>query len=113
MVMPPIFLMNFVIMHLATISILYHYSHIQRTCYSHWTLVSLQHYYGKAADDFFRKTRTGILRGTFWGLYCDARRQAYTKENIKQAFRTTGIFPFNRNAVLTKLPGGFSLASRA
>jgi hypothetical protein len=64
----------------------------------------LQHFYGKAADDYVRNSRAGILKGTFWGFYREARRKAYTKENIKQAFRATGVSPFNPNAVLTRLP---------
>src|SRR5205807_6777940 len=63
----------------------------------------LQHFYGKAADDYVRNSRSGILKGTFWGFYRDARVQAYTKLNIKNAFRATGIYPFNPNAVLTRL----------
>ena len=64
----------------------------------------LQHFYGKAADDYMRNTRAGILKGTFWGFYRQAREKAYTKQNIKQAFRATGVSPFNPNAVLTRLP---------
>lgn len=64
----------------------------------------LHHFYGKAADDYIRNTHCGILKGTFWGFYRTARKQPYTKLNIKNAFRATGIYPFNPNAVLTRLP---------
>lgn len=65
---------------------------------------SLQHFYGKAADNYIRNSHCGILKGTFWGFYRAARKQAYTKLNIKNAFRATGIYPFNPNAVLTRFP---------
>lgn len=29
----------------------------------------LQHFYGKAADDYVRNSHCGILKGTFWGFY--------------------------------------------
>jgi hypothetical protein len=63
----------------------------------------LQHYYGKAVDDHMRLTRTGIVKGTFLSFYNQARKQAYTPFNIKAAFRKTGIYPFNPDAVLTKV----------
>jgi len=65
----------------------------------------LQKYYGKAADDHIRDTRTGVAKGTFWSFYSTARRQAYTKQSIKSAFRKTGIHPFNPDAVLTQIAG--------
>jgi hypothetical protein len=64
----------------------------------------LQHFYGKAADDYVRNTQAGILKGTFWSFYREAREKAYSQTNIKQAFRATGVSPFNPNAVLTRLP---------
>ena len=65
----------------------------------------LQKAYSKAASDFVRDTRTGIAKGTFWKFYRQAKKTAFTKENIKGAWRGTGIHPFNPDAVLTKLPG--------
>ena len=65
----------------------------------------LQKAYTKAASDFVRDTRTGIAKGTFWKLYRQAKRTAFSKENIKGAWRGTGIHPYNPDAVLTKLPG--------
>jgi len=65
----------------------------------------LQKYYGKAADDYIRNTRTGILKGTFWRFYSAACRQAYTKKNIASAFRATGICPFNPDAVTRLITG--------
>ena len=63
----------------------------------------LQKYYGKAADDHMPETRTAVVKGTFWKFYSAARRQTYTKENIKSVWRKTGIHPFNPNAVLTQI----------
>jgi len=63
----------------------------------------LQNYHSKAADDYMRDTHAAVVKGTFWKFYSAARRQAYTKENLKSAWRKTGIHPFNPNAVLTQL----------
>jgi len=71
----------------------------------------LQKYYGKAADDHIRQTRTGVLKGTFWRFYAAACRQAYTKQNIKSAWRKTGIHPFNPDAVLTQVTVPRSVSS--
>jgi len=63
----------------------------------------LQKYYGKLADDHMPETRAAVVKGTFWKVYSAVRRQAYTKENMKSAWRKTGIHPFNPNAVLTQI----------
>jgi len=47
----------------------------------------LQKYYGKDADDHIRETRTAVVKGTFRKFYSAAHRHAYTKENIKSAWR--------------------------
>jgi len=73
----------------------------------------LQKYYSKAADDHMRDTRAAVVKGTFWKFYSAARRQAYTKENLKLAWRKTGIHPFNPNAVLTQLVAPRSAPSPA
>ena len=67
----------------------------------------LQKAYRKAAlpVDFVRDTHTSIAKGTFWKFCRQAKKTAFTKENIKGAWRGTGIHPFNPDAVLTKLPG--------
>ncbi|PWW71610.1 hypothetical protein C7212DRAFT_232868, partial [Tuber magnatum] len=64
----------------------------------------LQYFYGKAADDYVRNSCSSVLKGTFWGFDCDARKYAHTKINIKNAFHATGIHPSKPNAVLTQLP---------
>jgi len=63
----------------------------------------LQKIYGKVADDYMRDTRAAVIKGAFWKFYSAARWQAYTKENLKSAWRKTGIYPFNPNTVLTQL----------
>jgi len=68
-------------------------------------LAPLQKYYGKAVDDYIRNTRTGILKGIFWRFYSAACRQAYTKKNIASTFRTTGICPFNPDAITRLITG--------
>jgi len=73
----------------------------------------LQKYYGKAANDHMRDTRAAVVKGTFWKFYSAARRQAYTKENLKSAWRKTEIHPFNPNAVLTQLVAPRSAPSPA
>jgi hypothetical protein len=64
----------------------------------------LQRFYGKTADDHMRKTRTGVVKGSFWKFYSAARSAAYTPANIKVAFRKTGIYPFNPDAVFSQVP---------
>ena len=73
----------------------------------------LQNYYSKAADDYMRNTHAAVVKGTFWKFYSAARRQAYTKENLKSAWRKTGIHPFNPNAVPTQLVAPRSAPSPA
>lgn len=63
----------------------------------------LQHYYGKAADNHIRETRTGITKGTFWSFFTEARAKAFTKQTIQASFHATGIFPLNPDNVLTKV----------
>ena len=47
-------------------------------------------------------SRCGIV---FVPTKSTAQATAYTTNNIKRAWRATGIVPYNPNAVLTKLPG--------
>ena len=51
----------------------------------------LQNAYGKAASDFICETRTGITKGAFWKFNRQAKESAYTKGNIKEAWRGTAI----------------------
>ena len=50
-----------------------------------------------------RTTRTGVSKALFWNFYKLAKREAYTKTNIKSAWRATGIHPFNPDKVLAEI----------
>ena len=50
-----------------------------------------------------RETRTGITKKLFFSFYSQAKRIAYTRANIKAAWRATGIQPYNPDAVLQPL----------
>ena len=63
----------------------------------------LQKAYGMAVYNYARETRTGITKKQFFSFYSQAKRQAYTKENTKAAWRAAGIHPFNPNIVLRPL----------
>ena len=49
-----------------------------------------------------KDARTGIAKGTFWKFYQEAQITFYTRTNIKSAWRTAGIVPYNPNIVLTQ-----------
>ena len=63
----------------------------------------LQSAYGSAVATHTRTTRTGINKALFWDFYKLAKHEAYTKNNIKSAWRATGVYPFNPNKVLAEL----------
>ena len=50
-----------------------------------------------------RDTRTGITKKDFWPMYAKAKDEAYTFQNIKSAWRATGLHPFNPNKVILPL----------
>ena len=60
---------------------------------------SLQGYYGDAVNDWIYEHDTGgrdkIRKVEFLHLYLQARKKAFTPECIRQAFRSTGIYPLN------------------
>ena len=64
---------------------------------------SLQSAYGSAVATHTRTTRTGINKALFWNFYKLAKHEAYTKNNIKSAWRATGVHPFNPDKVLAEL----------
>ena len=66
--------------------------------YSH-----LQKAYGTAVHTHTRETQTGITKKLFFSFYSQAKRIAYTRANIKAAWRATGIQPYNPDAVLQPL----------
>ena len=59
--------------------------------------------YGEAVATHTRTTRTGVNKALFWNFYQQAKHKAYTKSNIKSAWRGTGIHPFNPDKVLAEL----------
>ena len=50
-----------------------------------------------------RETRTGITKKLFFSFYSQDKRIAYTRANIKAAWRATEIQPYNPDAVLQPL----------
>ena len=63
----------------------------------------LQSAYGAAVATHTRTTRTGVSKALFWNFYKLAKHEAYTKTNIKSAWRATGIHPFNPDKVLAEI----------
>jgi hypothetical protein len=63
----------------------------------------LQKAYSKAVADYTRTSRCGVTKKDFWRFYHIAMKEAYTAENIESAWRTSGIFPLNSDAVLQPL----------
>jgi hypothetical protein len=50
-------------------------------------------------DRWERETGEMVSKSNFLGIYGRAHLRALTSETIKSAFRKTGIWPFNRNAI--------------
>lgn len=65
----------------------------------------LQKYYGKGVETFLRNTGQVINKTNFLPILYEARRKAYTPENIKSAFAACGIIPFNPRVVLGRFSG--------
>ena len=61
----------------------------------------LQHYYGIQVNDFCRYSHAGVNKEYFMKLYPAARVQAFTHCN---AWKATGLLPYNPTAVLKTLP---------
>jgi DDE superfamily endonuclease/Tc5 transposase-like DNA-binding protein len=64
----------------------------------------LQAAYGRQVDNHCRAGHTGVNKESFLKLYSEARKIAFTKDNILAAWRGTGLAPYNPNAVLKRLP---------
>ena len=73
----------------------------------------LQRAYSKAVAEHLKKTRTGVTRPLFWGFFARARREAYTVQNIKAAWRKAGVVPYNPDNVLNQLPATTAPAATA
>jgi hypothetical protein len=63
----------------------------------------LQSAYGIAVATHTVPLALVSTRPSFWNFYKLAKCEAYTKDNIKSAWRATGIHPFNSDKVLAKL----------
>ena len=64
----------------------------------------LQKAYGDSIAQHIKDTRAGIAGGAFWAFYRAAQAAPYTS-NVKSVCNTTGIVPYNPDAVLTLLLG--------
>ncbi|KAF8417292.1 hypothetical protein EV426DRAFT_711743 [Tirmania nivea] len=56
-------------------------------------------------EDHLRLTGEAITKRNFLPHFREARKAAYTSKNIKSAFETTGIHPFNPRRILGKYTG--------
>ena len=73
----------------------------------------LQRAYSKAVAEHLKKTHTGVTRALFGGFFTRARREAYTVQNIKVAWRKAGVVPYNPDNVLNQLPATTAPAATA
>lgn len=72
----------------------------------------LQNYYGKGVETFLRNTGQVINKTNFLPILYEARRKAYTPENIASAFAASGIIPFNPRIVLGRFTGSAAADTR-
>ena len=59
----------------------------------------LQRIYNSLCHKFMRETSRAITRYNVCELACKAYTRALSAENLQSAFRRTGIFPLNKNAI--------------
>jgi hypothetical protein len=59
----------------------------------------LKRSWSKFRDDYKRTTGKTVNKTNFLGVYAKAHLEAFTTENIKAAFRATGVVPFNPNMI--------------
>ena len=59
----------------------------------------LQQHNRKVVEDFFLITSYGTNQDIFFPIYTEALSKTYNIENIKAAFKVTGIFPLNPRVV--------------
>ena len=64
----------------------------------------LKTYMSEELDKIMRYGVSSIKKFEWADAYRCARRQAMTVSNIKSAFRTAGLHPFNRRKVLVRMP---------
>ena len=63
-----------------------------------------KNYYAQVLEKEFRYGRYGVSKANFWEFLSQARAKAFTIQNIKSAFATTGIHPLDRYIALRKVP---------
>jgi len=63
-----------------------------------------KHWYGKAVNQAYRTSAFKIDKMEFLYLIPDVRKRTFKKAIIKAAFAETGLYPFNLEKVLSKLP---------
>ncbi|KAF5377981.1 hypothetical protein D9615_006719 [Tricholomella constricta] len=63
----------------------------------------LKRYWSEERDKFERDTKTKVSKENFLRVYAAAHVRAFTPENIKAAFRKTGLVPFNPSAVTPEM----------
>lgn len=56
-------------------------------------------YIGQERDEYYRKYKKPLEKANFLEIYTRAHIRALTSENVKAAFRATGVWPYNPNIV--------------
>lgn len=72
----------------------------------------LQSHYSKGVESFLRDTGHIINKTNFLPILYEARRQAYSSDNLKSAFLSCGFIPFNPRVVLGRFTGTASADTR-
>jgi DDE superfamily endonuclease len=65
---------------------------------------SVKHWFHCEVDSWLRLSKTQISKADFIRIYSKTRPKAMTIENLKSAFRKTGLNPFNPAIALRQLP---------
>ena len=63
----------------------------------------LKKYIGEERDDWLRQYAAAMDKNTFLAIYGRAHVHALTAENIKSAFKKTGVWPFNPRVVTEEM----------
>lgn len=67
----------------------------------------LKKYYSEERAKFEKETGREVTKGDFIQLYAKAHVRALTPENIKAAFRKTGVWPYNPDAISPDVGVGY------
>ncbi|KDQ33603.1 hypothetical protein PLEOSDRAFT_1073814 [Pleurotus ostreatus PC15] len=63
----------------------------------------LKTFWGQEKEKFEREKRQRLNKSNFLAIYGAAHIQALTPENIKAAFRKTGVYPFDRSVITQEM----------